>query len=131
VTPVAENRSARILVADDERLVCNLIGRIAAEYTEDVTLAGGGQEALNALEHNDFDLVITDIRMPSIDGLAVVQWITNRRPSTKIIAMTGFASGDTEDAVAALGADLLHKPFGAHELRLAIARALGLEAPSQ
>ncbi len=116
---------ARVLVADDEELVRTLIGRVAAEYAETVVLAAGGKEALLALESSEFDLVVTDIRMPIVDGLAVVRWLTEHHPHTRIIAITGFAASDTEHAVAVLGAELLYKPFGARELRQAIERALG------
>jgi CheY-like chemotaxis protein len=122
MSPAASN--TRVLVADDEELVRTLIGRVVAEYAETVELAAGGREALLALEASDFDLVVTDIRMPIVDGLAVVRWLKANRPKTRIIAITGFAGSDTEQAIAALGAELLYKPFGARELREAIERAL-------
>ena len=74
---------------------------------------------------------MTDIRMPIVDGLAVVRWLRSHRPETRIIAITGFAGSDTEQAVAALGAVLLYKPFGARELRQAIERALSPEKPAK
>ena len=114
----------RALVADDEELVRTLIGRVVGEYAKTVVVVPGGREALDALESGTFDLVITDIQMPIVDGLAVVRWLKEHRPETPVIAMTGFAGGDTEHAVAALGAHLLHKPFGTRELRKAIERAL-------
>ena len=96
MTSVQRKRNARVLVADDEELVRTLIGRVVAEYTDCVTLVAGGREALSALAEIDFDLVVTDIRMPIVDGLAVVRWLRSKRPETRIIAITGFAGGDTE-----------------------------------
>jgi CheY-like chemotaxis protein len=116
--------AARLLVVDDEELVRSLIGRVAHEYFESVALAAGGAEALRALAASAFDLVITDLRMPDVDGLAVVQWISAHASNTPVIAITGFADAETEGAVAALGTQLLHKPFGTRELRRAIERAL-------
>jgi CheY-like chemotaxis protein len=118
-----------VLVADDEELVRTLIGRVVEEYAGTVVLVAGGREALAALEASEFDLVLTDMRMPIVDGLAVVRWLRSHRPQTKVIAITGFAASDTEHAVASLGADLLHKPFGTRELREAIERALPAEKP--
>jgi two-component system, cell cycle response regulator CpdR len=124
MTEPVSKAAARVLVADDEELVRRLVGRVASEYFESVTLVPGGREALAALAETEFDLVITDIRMPIVDGLAVVQWIRGQQKRVPIIAITGFADPDTETAVAALGAELLSKPFGAGELRDAIERAL-------
>jgi CheY-like chemotaxis protein len=120
----APKAAARALVVDDEELVRSLIGRVVREYFESVTLAAGGAEALRSLAATAFDLVITDLRMPDVDGRAVVQWVGAHRAGTPVIAITGFADAETEGAVTALGARLLHKPFGTRELREAIEQAL-------
>jgi two-component system, cell cycle response regulator CpdR len=124
VTGSTQKLGARALVVDDEELVRNLIARVAREHFETVTVAAGGQEALTALAAAAFDLVITDLRMPDVDGLAVVQWLSAHQSGTPVIAITGFADAQTERAVEALGARLLHKPFGTRELRDAIGYAL-------
>jgi CheY-like chemotaxis protein len=129
MTSETRKPGTRVLVADDEELVRTLIGRVAEAFATTVVLVAGGREALAALEASEFDLVITDIRMPIVDGLAVVRWVRSHRPHTRIIAITGFAASDTEHAVAALGAYLLDKPFGARELRDAIEHALSAEKP--
>jgi DNA-binding response OmpR family regulator len=116
--------AARVLIADDEAPVRELIGRVASEYFDAVTLVPGGSEAVRALAEGRFDLVITDIRMPAVDGLSVARWTREQRGALPIIAITGFTNGETEAAVTALGAELLYKPFGARELRQAIERAL-------
>ena len=115
---------ARALVADDEELVRTLVARVVAEYADTVEQTAGGEQALRALEASAFDLVVTDIRMPIVDGLAVVRWVHRHRPEIKIVAITGYAGGDIEQEIAVLGAELLYKPFGARELRQALERAL-------
>lgn len=119
----ADKRS--VLVVDDDDLVRGVVLRIAAEQFTDAVAAANGSQALAKLESGAFDLVITDLRMPDLDGIEILRWLRANRPATPALVITGFARAADEEEVRALGAELLHKPFGAAELRAAIERALG------
>lgn len=102
----------KILLADDEKLIAITLGDalIAAGYA--VTVVHDGEEALKAIHHDTFDVVITDIRMPRADGYQVLEKVKEIQPGAHVILITTFAS--VEDAVGAIkeGAyDYLQKPF--------------------
>ncbi len=118
----------RVLVVDDDDLVRGVVTRIAAEVFAEPVAAASGSEALAALRDGAFDLVITDLRMPGVDGLEIVRWLRAERPATPIVVITGFASVGDEEEIGTLGVELLRKPFGAAGLREAIARALAARA---
>src|SRR5213079_3463044 len=91
----------------------------------DVTLADGGENAIDALKSDSFDLVVTDLRMRKLDGLAVLRGAKEISPSTVVVVVTAFASTETAVEAMKLGAyDYVTKPFKLDELRLTIANAL-------
>jgi len=114
---------ARLLVVDDEPK----LGRLVAEMLEldghAVTRVEGGRAALVELGARPFDVVLTDLKMPDVDGMAVLGAARERSPVPEVIVMTAF--GSTEEAVAAMkagAADYLAKPFVMDELRLRVRR---------
>ena len=114
---------ARVLVVDDEPK----LGRLCAEMLEldghAVTRVDGGRPALVELGARPFDVVLTDLKMPDVDGMAVLSAARERSPAPEVIVMTAF--GSTEEAVAAMkagAADYLSKPFVMDELRLRVRR---------
>src|SRR5258708_22710304 len=84
-----------------------------------VTRVGGGRQALVELHTRQFDLVLTDLRMPEMDGLAVLREARARKPPVEVILMTAFGTADSavEAMKAGAAADLL-KPFAMYALRL-------------
>lgn len=106
-----------VLIIDDEKFISDLIEEILARSGYNVETAAGGQEGLRVFEKGLFDLVITDIRMPGIDGHAVAHHIRNSDKSdTPIMAMSGtpwLMEGDEFNYV-------LPKPFGIQTLLNAI-----------
>lgn len=114
----------RILVVDDDDMVRRVVARVAREFGAAVAEADGAA-ALRALQAGDFDLVISDIRMPPPDGLQLAAWVRGQRPGTRVLLISGFARPEDETLIAGLGATLLRKPFDAAALRQAIAGALG------
>jgi two-component system response regulator PilR (NtrC family) len=115
----------RILVVDDELSMREVLDITLRQEGYDVTLAEGGQAALRALDETTFDLVLTDLRMPNVDGLAVLRAVKERAPGTAVLMLTAFASTDTAVEAMKLGAyDYVTKPFKLDELRLTIAGAL-------
>jgi two-component system response regulator FlrC len=117
---------ARILVADDEEGLRDFVAEALEDDGHVVTRAADGAEALQQLARATFDLVITDLRMPRVDGLAVLQRVRAETPETEAIVLTAHGSVDTAVEAMKLGAfDYLEKPIGSPaELRLVAARAL-------
>jgi two-component system, NtrC family, response regulator PilR len=117
---------ARVLVVDDERSMRELLGIMLRQVGYDVTQADGGEAAIQTLKTTDvFDLVITDLRMRKVDGLAVLRAAKEHSPNTVVLVVTAFASTETAVEAMKLGAyDYVTKPFKLDELKLTIANAL-------
>lgn len=117
---------ARILVADDEAGFRAFVSEVLEMDGHSVTAAADGEEALRAAASQRFDLVITDLSMPRVDGMEVVRHLHDEQPDVQVLVFT--AHGSIEDAVEAmkLGAfDFLQKPLeGAEHLSLLVQRAL-------
>jgi two-component system response regulator PilR (NtrC family) len=115
----------RVLVVDDEQSMRELLGIMLRQVGYAVTLAEGGEAAVQALKSDAFDLVITDLRMRKVDGLAVLRAAKEHSPRTVVLVVTAFASTETAVEAMKLGAyDYVTKPFKLDELRLTIANAL-------
>ena len=83
---------ARILIADDEDSVREFVGRaLEATGGHEVTKVGDGSAALEKLHDETFDLLLTDIRMPGIDGIALALAAAKAHPEMRILLMTGYA----------------------------------------
>ncbi len=120
---------ARILVVDDEPKLGKVVSEALALDGHAVTRAGGGPAALVELQKDPFEIVVTDLRMPDVDGLGVLQAARARVPPAEVILMTAHASA--ESAVAAMkagAADYLIKPFAVDELRLRVQRLVDQRA---
>jgi two-component system response regulator PilR (NtrC family) len=117
--------SARVLVVDDERSMRELLDITLRQEGYEVALADGGEAAIRALDETVFDLVITDLRMRKVDGLAVLRAVKEQAPGTAVLMVTAFASTGTAIEAMKLGAyDYVTKPFKLDEIRLTIANAL-------
>ncbi len=119
------NEQPLILVVDDEPLILNLVREILKSEGYQVETAANGKEALQALQAHPFDLVLTDMMMPDMTGMELVQHLRLHHPGTLAIVFTGYAN--YQDAVEAvkLGAfDYLPKPVQPEILRHAIGQAL-------
>jgi two-component system response regulator HydG len=116
---------ARILLVDDEPDMLESCSRILSRQGHTCMTAANGREALAILERDRPDLVVTDLKMPEMDGMALLQKAHELDPTLPIILLTGFAT--IESAVAAVkeGAfDYLPKDFSVDQLRVAVERAL-------
>ncbi|HLL56234.1 MAG TPA: sigma-54 dependent transcriptional regulator [Myxococcaceae bacterium] len=114
---------ANILVADDEAKLGKLIAEALELEGHSVTRVTGGRPALVELAARPFDIVVTDLRMPEVDGLQVLHAARGKTPPSEVILMTAY--GTAENAVAAMkagAADYLTKPFSIDELRLRVNR---------
>ncbi|MBI1846221.1 MAG: sigma-54-dependent Fis family transcriptional regulator [Candidatus Rokubacteria bacterium] len=117
--------TGRVLVVDDERSMRELLGIALTQDGYDLTLADGGERAIEILKREAFDLVITDLRMRKVDGLAVLKAVKETSPSTAVLVITAFASAETAVQAMKVGAyDYITKPFKLEEMRLIIGNAL-------
>jgi FixJ family two-component response regulator len=113
-----------ILVIDDDEGECCLVEDILGEDDIKVVKAVGGEMGIRLLSETEYPVVITDLRMPDIDGMAVIDFIRKRRMNSLIVVITGFASIDSViDALRAGAYDYIIKPFGADLLKFTIKRA--------
>jgi DNA-binding NtrC family response regulator len=114
----------RILVVDDMPNMRSLLNDILAPQ-HDLAVAPDGMLALAKLEGARFDVVLTDVRMPGLNGFEVVRMIKDRWPLTEIVMMTAFASIPAAVEAVRIGAyDYIQKPFDPDDVRLIITRAL-------
>jgi CheY-like chemotaxis protein/anti-anti-sigma regulatory factor len=115
-----------ILVIDDERPTLDMFALHLEAYGHRVLTAQSGEEGLALFDAQSPDIVLTDIRMPGLDGLAVLEAIKERRPQTEVIVITGH--GDIDLALAALelrATDFIDKPIRRELLEAALNRAGG------
>src|SRR5919108_1109871 len=117
--------SSRILIVDDQRNMRTTTALVLRQAGYEVAEADSGEAALSCLLSEPFDVVLTDLKMAPLDGIAVLRGALEISPSTQVIVMTGY--GTVESAVAAMqqGAhDYLSKPFKEDELLVRVQRAL-------
>jgi len=115
---------ARVLVVDDRENMLKLFAKILGEGYELTTASDGGR-ALSLVASQEFDVVVTDVRMPGAGGLEVLAAVKSRSPETEVVMMTAYAT--VQDAVEAMkkGAyDYLQKPFDPDAAALVVSRAL-------
>ena len=115
----------RILVVDDEQRMCDSLDTLLTKAGYQVQTAGDGKKALELYGESDFDLVISDIKLPEMTGIELLQAIRKGDPNAMVILMTAYASLDTALAAINMGAyDYLMKPIEFTQLKLAAKRAL-------
>ncbi len=117
--------TAKILVVDDERDICRALEFLLSREGYKVVTANGGGEALKKIEADDFDLVISDLKMDDIDGLQVLEKALALRSGLIVIIMTAFAS--VESAVEAMkkgASDYIVKPFINEDVKMTVRRLL-------
>ena len=107
----------KILVVDDEKTVCESVNKIFSRkgYTVDDSL--NAKEAMEKIKKTSYDLVITDMKMPEMGGLELLEIIKDYYPELEVILITGYPSADTEEKATKLGAaDYIPKPFTPDEI---------------
>ena len=115
----------KILVVDDERSMRDFLSIMLKKVGYDVTTAVDGEEAVKILHKDIFDLVITDLKMPKVDGLQVLKTVKDLSPDTVVIVITAFASTETTVEAMKEGAyDYITKPFQNDEMKIRIKKAL-------
>ncbi len=123
---------ATILLADDELKLGGVLAEALSASGHAVTRVTGGRAALVELAARPWDVVVTDLRMPEVDGMAVLAEARRRPKPPAVLVMTAF--GSTESAVAAMRAgaiDYLVKPFSLDEFRMRVGRAADGQASAE
>ncbi len=125
---------ARILIAEDEEGIRSLVARALSQDGHAVVTANDGAEALDLLtrEQGAFELLLTDIRMPIMDGIALALAAARDHPNVAILLMTGYA--DQRERAFGLDAlihDVIAKPFSLATIRTAVRDAIAAAASRQ
>src|SRR5258708_21565926 len=127
VTKKRNSKMARILVAEDEAPLRALVARAITDLGHTVVTAFDGADALDIItrENGSFDLLLTDIRMPLMDGIALALSVARDHPSIVILLMTAYADQrERASTLEALIHDVVLKPFTLAELKTAVTEAL-------
>ena len=116
--------NGRILVVDDEEIVIQSCLRVLSGCGFQIDAARDGLEALSMINENGYDVLVLDIKMPKMDGMAVLQQVKEAHPDIDVIMITGLHEIETAVQAMKFGAlDYLPKPFDPEELELVVARA--------
>ncbi|MEW5976870.1 MAG: sigma-54 dependent transcriptional regulator [Acidobacteriota bacterium] len=122
---MTSNLSATLLVVDDDRAALDSLSDLLQEEGYQVLRSTSGAKALEILATQDINLVLTDLRMRDVDGLAVLSAVRAAKKDIPVIVMTGFASMQTAiEAIRSGAYDYLSKPFKLDQVRLLVKRAL-------
>lgn len=115
----------RILVIDDEKVIREGVERALATEGYHINKAEDGLAGLELLQAQSFDIVLTDLMMPGMDGFAVLDWIRENQPMVQVIVITGFATVTKAVSAMKQGAfDFVGKPFTPDYIRVVVNRAV-------
>lgn len=126
-----EMERPRVLIVDDEQTVRDLVAKTLSMADYDVDTAPDGPSALDRLNSTEYDLLITDLKMPGMDGLSVIREVRRRSTELPIVIITGYSTEASAIEAINLGVSgYLTKPFRLPRVLAVAARALGEPAPS-
>ena len=121
-----EARNPGILVVDDEAALAEVVKLKLASLTNDVVVANSGKEAIEICQARSFDVVISDVRMPEMDGVELLKILSHDFPSMRRVVLTGYM--DIEQTVNSINAGRVHryltKPRAVNELVDAVSEEL-------
>jgi len=121
----------RVLIVDDEPSLREVLGILLKKEGYTVDSCDGGVSALQALQRSTYDMVITDLRMPEVNGIEVLRSAKSTHPDTAVLVITAYGAADSAVEAMKLGAlDYLTKPFQVDEVRRIVKNALG-ETPKR
>lgn len=120
-----DNETAHVLVVDDESAIRYSITKTLQRVGYQVDSAASGEEALEMITRQNYDVILTDIRMPGISGVELLARVRESAPEAIVILLTGYASLDTAVESLRLGAhDYLIKPSSSQDIRDSVARGI-------
>ncbi|MCK9273942.1 MAG: sigma-54 dependent transcriptional regulator [Syntrophales bacterium] len=115
----------RILIAEDNVLNRENLVEILSEEGREIVACSDGKEAMEAFVHRQYDLVVTDLKMPHMSGLELLKFLKERYPETVVVVITGYASVSSAVEAMKLGAfDYITKPIKDDRVKLSLQRAL-------
>jgi DNA-binding NtrC family response regulator len=118
-----QRKLARILIVDDDAMMRTVLGNELEEF--DVSSAKDGVQALELFKNGEFDLVVTDLKMPNMGGMELLAEIMQINPNAKVILISGYMDWETKEMLAQMGAAaVLEKPLGVLKLKEHVANAL-------
>ena len=120
------DRESNVLIVDDDSTLLKFFKIHLNKFFSRVTVVESGKEALEAMKIKDMDLVLTDVRMPKIDGLELMTKIRKHHPDIPILLISGEPMTDDQHAVAGIADGFLAKPFSVDELNDYICRGIDL-----
>jgi len=119
----------KALVIDDEQIILDSVSKILKDENYEVDVSLSGREGLNQAIQKEYDIVLTDIRMPDIGGMRVLRDVKRSKPSLPVVIITGYASVKSAVQAMKLGAaDYIEKPFTPDQLLKAVDSALDIAA---
>ena len=114
----------RILILDDEPIVCKRLKPAFEKLGYEVEVFTSSSDAMARIKEQDFDIVITDLKMEGVDGMEFLSAVKERSPSTEVIVITGFATMETAKESFQKGVfDFVAKPFKISEIREVVKKA--------
>ncbi len=124
-TTLVDNETAHVLVVDDEGAIRYSVSKTLQRIGYNVSEAANGEEALEMIQDEPYDVVLTDIKMPGLDGVELLKRIKETAPDAIVILMTGYASLGTAVEALRLGAhDYLIKPSSSQDIRQSVASGI-------
>lgn len=121
-TTLIDSDTSNILVVDDEGAIRYSVSKTLQRVGYNVSEAANGEEALEMIQNEPYDVVLTDIKMPGLDGVELLKRIKETAPDAIVILMTGYASLGTAVEALRLGAhDYLIKPSSSQDIRQSVA----------
>ncbi len=119
----------QILIIDDELVICEFLSDLLKDRGFTIEYVHFGQEGIKQAKSRNFDVVVTDLRLPDIDGIEVVREIKKFNPYSSVIVITGYPSFDTVQEALKLGADdYIVKPFSIDEISFVIKRTVAFHS---
>ena len=120
---------SNLLIVDDEQSYRQLLTLVFQGDGHIIRTAANGREAVKLLQEEPADLIISDVKMPDMDGIELLRAVRELLPDTAVVLMTAFASVETAREAFKLGADdFIQKPFDVEELKLIVKKALEKQA---
>lgn len=122
---MTRNLTKKILVIDDEKLIRMSLSHYLKGRGFQVDSASSGEESISKLFQNKYDLMITDLRLPDINGLEIICIAKKILPSLKVIAITAFdTNAQIMDKLKEIKGEILYKPFSLHKINESVSKIL-------
>ena len=115
----------KILVVDDEKVIRKGCDEVLTQEGYEVLLAESGEQGLNMIEKEHFDIILLDLMMPGLSGFDVLSHVKTLHPDTSVIVITGYATIENSIEAMKNGAfDFIPKPFSPDQLRVVVSKAI-------